>query len=233
MSNSEKETILSFNKSVYKIGEGLISNKFTLDDVGDYVPGLLHINSRIDLRMTNLSNTTAKWSGYTKQEIVTMGHEYLERHLEPNTWEITAKKFLDFAIANDSSKIHSDLVFYRMDKKQDYEPLFTNFRILPNRDSILSITTPLGHFGMTEKKLGRIIEQDRFFKKHFDKFATLTNREVEILTLLANGNTNNDVSNQLFISSNTVRTHRNRIYHKLEIKHFRDIIRYAQAFDLI
>ena len=45
----------------------------------------------------------------------------------------------------------------------------------------------------------------------------LSKREKEILDLLANGNSNKDIANALFISEKTVRTHLHNIFRKLDI----------------
>jgi two-component system response regulator DegU len=47
------------------------------------------------------------------------------------------------------------------------------------------------------------------------KAETLTAREVEVLQLLAFGHTNKDIAQQLFISSDTVKTHLEHIFEKL------------------
>jgi DNA-binding NarL/FixJ family response regulator len=52
--------------------------------------------------------------------------------------------------------------------------------------------------------------------KHREKNAqSLTEREVEILQLLAFGHTNRDIAEKLFISPDTVKTHLEHIYQKL------------------
>ena len=50
-----------------------------------------------------------------------------------------------------------------------------------------------------------------------DRARLLTAREVEILRLMAAGNTSQDIANQLFIGLSTVRTHTQNILRKLEI----------------
>jgi len=42
----------------------------------------------------------------------------------------------------------------------------------------------------------------------------LTNREVEILSLIARGLTNPEIAEQLFLSNHTIKTHINRIFAK-------------------
>ena len=60
-----------------------------------------------------------------------------------------------------------------------------------------------------------------------DSYDTLTNREREVLHLLAEGKSNTEVAERLFISARTVEVHRANLMHKLHLKNQTDIIRYA------
>lgn len=55
----------------------------------------------------------------------------------------------------------------------------------------------------------------------------LTRRELEILKLIASGNTSNEIAKQLFISSLTVETHRRNLLQKLNLKNIAGLVRYA------
>lgn len=55
----------------------------------------------------------------------------------------------------------------------------------------------------------------------------LTRREMEILKLICNGFSSKDISEKLFISINTVETHRKRILLKLNAKNSVGIVKYA------
>jgi DNA-binding CsgD family transcriptional regulator len=70
-------------------------------------------------------------------------------------------------------------------------------------------------------------------KKNFRKFASLTKREKEILTLLALGYNSPSIAEELFISRYTVEQHRKNIKSKIEHKSFAELIRFAIAFDLL
>lgn len=61
----------------------------------------------------------------------------------------------------------------------------------------------------------------------------LTNRELEVMHLLAKGMTNREIAAQLFISPNTVQTHRSHIMEKLELNNRADLIRYAVQHNLL
>lgn len=60
-----------------------------------------------------------------------------------------------------------------------------------------------------------------------DKKAILTDREVEILKLIAAGMSNKEIGEKLFISHRTVDTHRTNLMKKLEVNNIAGLIRYA------
>ncbi len=55
----------------------------------------------------------------------------------------------------------------------------------------------------------------------------LTKREMEILKLICDGYSSKDISEKLFISINTVETHRKRILLKLNVKNSVGVVKYA------
>jgi len=57
----------------------------------------------------------------------------------------------------------------------------------------------------------------------------LSEREHEVLVLLARGFTNQEIAKQLFISVRTAETHRARIMHKLRLSTRAELVRYALA----
>jgi len=57
--------------------------------------------------------------------------------------------------------------------------------------------------------------------RHIDKSSSapvITRREKEVLELIANGFTNNEIAKQLFLSCTTVDTHRKNLLAKFEAK---------------
>jgi two-component system nitrate/nitrite response regulator NarL len=65
------------------------------------------------------------------------------------------------------------------------------------------------------------------------KEVPLTKREIEVLKLIASGYSNQEIANILYISYNTVDTHRKNIMHKLAIKNTAGLVRYAIEKGLI
>lgn len=59
---------------------------------------------------------------------------------------------------------------------------------------------------------------------------TLSNRELDVLYLIADEYTTNEIATRLFISKHTVLSHRKKIQQKLEVKNTAGIVR--RAFEL-
>jgi DNA-binding NarL/FixJ family response regulator len=64
-------------------------------------------------------------------------------------------------------------------------------------------------------------------------FASLSAREREVLTLLVQGHTNQEIAARLFLSVKTIETYRARIADKLGLRTRADLVRYALAIGLL
>ena len=60
-----------------------------------------------------------------------------------------------------------------------------------------------------------------------DRYETLSDREREIFQLIAEGHSNKDIAEQLFLSPNTVETHRAHIMEKLDVHSTTELVLYA------
>ncbi|MBN1301905.1 MAG: response regulator transcription factor [Melioribacteraceae bacterium] len=76
-------------------------------------------------------------------------------------------------------------------------------------------------------------ERESRIPRNIDSDKVLTKREVEIVKLIAEGNTYQQISEKLFISQYTVINHRQNISHKLGLKSNMAIVQYAQKMGLI
>lgn len=79
----------------------------------------------------------------------------------------------------------------------------------------------------------QISDLHQFRKKEQDRFKELTDREIEVLMLVAEGKKSPAIARQLNISRSTVQNHRARVRHKLNIRNQTEYIKYALAYDLI
>lgn len=68
---------------------------------------------------------------------------------------------------------------------------------------------------------------------HAGELPKLTKRETEVLSYIADGYTNNDIAEKLFISPSTVDTHRKNLLAKLKVNNTASLIRLAIKAGLI
>jgi len=61
----------------------------------------------------------------------------------------------------------------------------------------------------------------------------ITRRELEILELMASGLSNREISERLFVSENTVKTHSSRLFDKLSAKRRTQAVQLGKEFGLI
>ncbi len=76
-------------------------------------------------------------------------------------------------------------------------------------------------------------EASQTLRKSDEAAVVLTRREKEVLELIAEGMTNNEIAQQLFISTGTVDTHRKNLLAKMEAKNTASLIRIATQLHFI
>lgn len=77
--------------------------------------------------------------------------------------------------------------------------------------------TPKTNTVIVERQV--LVRTDRFVVNQAEvSRLRLSNRELEVLQLMADGLSNLQIADRLFISLNTIKTHSSRIFEKLEVK---------------
>ncbi|MBF04741.1 MAG: helix-turn-helix transcriptional regulator [Flavobacterium sp.] len=86
-----------------------------------------------------------------------------------------------------------------------------------------------------------IVEKEVFIPKRKDFIMNqalieqleLSKRELEILHLMAQGNSNQEIANSIFVSLSTVKTHNQNIFEKLEVKRRTQAVEKAKRLQII
>ncbi len=95
-----------------------------------------------------------------------------------------------------------------------------------------------GEFYMDSKISHSVVKSILMSKKKGDMirntaYNTLTAREQEVMTLIAEGLTTKEIADKLFISQKTVENHRANIFSKLNVHSVMELVRYAARHGLI
>lgn len=89
-----------------------------------------------------------------------------------------------------------------------------------------------GDIYLSEKMSSRLMEQVGKQGKWDVPVSALSDREIEVLTLLARGYGAREIADKLYLSVKTIESHRERIKEKLNLKNATELLRYAIQFVL-
>ncbi len=96
----------------------------------------------------------------------------------------------------------------------------------------LKLSKPKIETKIVEKHIFKIKDEFVFNAAAFDELG-LSKREVEVLQLMANGLSNQEIADKLFVSLNTIKTHISRLFEKMEVKRRTQAIEIAKKLSLI
>jgi DNA-binding NarL/FixJ family response regulator len=90
-----------------------------------------------------------------------------------------------------------------------------------------------GHIYLSEKMSTRLVDQLVATPQNSPPLgAELSDRELEVLTLIGRGQSTREIADKLFLSVKTIEAHRERIKDKLKLKNGTELLRYAMQYTL-
>ena len=202
----------------------------TLDELAELVPGYIHLNDKYTFGIKYYSNNALEIFNKSMSEIQSLGRKHIDMISDEKSKQIFNTTLIDYSLNGNPLKTFSFIQRLRENPKAKFNLYYTTSRHYKDGDNLLSYTQPLGELN-GQSYLNNIIEQSyTFFNKNFRLFDLLTLREREILRLVANGDSNKTISDKLYISFQTVKTHRKNICRKLETGKLIELIKYAHVF---
>ena len=99
-----------------------------------------------------------------------------------------------------------------------------------NGKAVFEFREQSSKFDSTINSFKAIIEQNNFMRNNVEKYSSLTRREKEVLKFLIKGYTNKQISDKIHVSHHTIRTHRNRIWKKLDVTQVAECLSYQFFF---
>ena len=117
------------------------------------------------------------------------------------------------------------------DIKDQNQNLAITFKgIDDNGEVVFELREKATNFDGTINLFKTILEQNLFVRNNGEKYYSLTPREKETLKFIIQGYTNKQISEKMYVSCNTIRTHRNRIWKKLNVTQVSECLRYQYFF---
>lgn len=230
---TEKESILTQIQNLYLLDRLLKRESLAFYEVADELPGLFHANYKKDLSILYINREGEKFTHFTTEEMREMGYEYFDKYTHPDTLKHVFPRFIEFYERANDDNMHVEFQQIQDLANGGYDTLFTVTKPYKEQDLLLTSSVSVKDLNWVSAKVERIFEEDIFVKKNFCLFQQLTNREIEVLSLIGSGFTNKVISEKLFLSIETIKQHRKMIKRKTECRNTVELVKFAQAFDLI
>ncbi|HAS44912.1 MAG TPA: helix-turn-helix transcriptional regulator [Microscillaceae bacterium] len=232
---NEKEIIEALERQAFLFEQQIVLGKVKVKDIEEMLPHTvtLGIHDLDNIRPTYYSKRLFELYAVTREMFGEDPFLAAKKVTFPGDFDKSAR-LLAAHLTSDRKQLPISFVQrLKVSDDQDFEGIFTVTNRIQHSPELVSIGFKLSELGIVGNKMNRLFEETLYVRENYQKFTQLTTREIEIITLLALGYQNNEIADQLFISKATVEQHRKNLKKKLEIKRFVDLIRFAQAFDLI
>lgn len=171
-------------------------------------------------------------------EIQALGGEYVHAFFNPEDADDYVPVIVGLMEKGDENEVISFFQQVRASKSDPWMWYLTSTKIFHKNKSgepthLINFACPVDPAHNVNTKVDRLLEENRYIKDHFLKYVKLTKREKEIVQLLAKGVRTPEIAGQLFLSPATIDQHRKNIKSKLETKTLPELVKFAQAFDLV
>ncbi|KAA9345701.1 LuxR C-terminal-related transcriptional regulator [Adhaeribacter soli] len=209
-----------------------------IEAIANELPGVIIIHNNLDLSVVYMSERGTEILGFTVEELKNLGVEYHDRFFNPEESKHFVPKIMELLQRNDRQEWICYFQQVRPSEDHKWTWYASSTKILMHDDDgrpVLNITIalPLDTSHHLTTKVERLQKENDFLRNNYSKFATLSNRERDVLKLTALGKSSNEIADILFISTATVDTHRKHFKKKLSVSSSYEISQYAMAFDLI
>lgn len=230
MKLNEKELLQLSNQMLSLVEKLLKCNIYDIDEIGNWLPSAIQLNSTDGKFISYMNQKGCSYFDKSLSDLQNMGNNYIDSYIHPYTLKLNTylKKGLD------KNKVVTYLDPVRPQISDGFK-LFLKSKKLYSLDTsyFISISYPANSLEKTAHSFYPLVREHHFFNKNFSKFGLLSPREIEIIKLLIIGYGNIQIADNLGLSRQTVEQHRKNINRKLETKSYFQLLKFAQAFDLI
>lgn len=197
-----------------------------------------------------ISSTFEDLLGWDLEEAAKPGHEYIDSRMHPDDYDRLNKAASGFfeLIMNVKKEDRANMEHYKMvmdyrtkGKNGSYVRVIEQHKVLEidqDDNFWLSLSTldispdqdieSISRYRLVNSKTGELYHLPKVSHE-----SNLSLREQEVLQLLGKGLISKQIADQLFISINTVNTHRQRILEKLEVSNTAEAVQHARHLGLV
>jgi DNA-binding CsgD family transcriptional regulator len=210
-----------------------------IEAIEHLLPSVIIIHHTKDSSIIWMSKNGLNLLGISLIELQSLNYaDYNRRFFNEEDFKDYGPKLFKLIEQNNLNNAVSFLQQVRINGDIDFTWHISNSKILMRDDNgepllMITFSFPTTFINYLNSKAEKILEENNFLRKNANRFAKLSSREIEVLKHFAKGESAIDCGRAMFISPQTVETHRKNIRKKLDTKSFYELTQYARSFDLI
>ena len=227
-------------QKLFQIERNLSKDSFDVADISEVIPASIMVHSLsegVPQQIVYMNTWGCHHLGVELEELNALRAQYYEEFFVQEDLEDIYPKLFRYCNEGDHTAQLNFFQRVKLYKADKHRWFYTVCKLLEKNDAdqqrLVMLSTPIDGVGVLMEKVKRVLDENEYITRNYKKFALLTKREKEILTLLSIGKSSVEIADQLFISKETVATHRKNIIRKLEVKSFAELLHFALAFDLV
>lgn len=206
--------------------------------IADSLPVVTIVHQLEPLVVNYMSPNGLKILGFSMPEITAMGEAYVDAFFNPEDMVDLKPRIYELIASADDEKIVSYFHQVRPSPNHDWKWYLGTTKVFMRDETgrpthIINTVSPVDPLHHVTNKVNRLLEENNFLRHNQKVFTSLGKREKEMLKYMALGYSTAEMAARLFISEQTVNTHRRNIKAKLNAESNYDIVKFAQSFDLI
>lgn len=201
----------------------------------DHIPGVVIIHRITDLSVVYISKQGEEVLGTSLDELVKIGSEWHNIFFNAEESKEYVPQIIGLLERNNINETLS--LFQQVKTCKGWQWYHTSMKIFIRDESgqpllSIAVASPLDPSHDISIKVSRLLEENKFLRENAQKFQMLTSREKTIIKLIASGLNSRDIAEKLFLSVNTVETHRKNIRKKLEVDSSHRFGEFVRAFNV-
>jgi DNA-binding CsgD family transcriptional regulator len=209
-----------------------------LEAIADKLPVVVIVLEMNPMVVKYMSPNGLDILGFSLEKIQELGEGYYDAFFNPEDLADYKPKIIELINSADDKKFVNYFEQVRSSPEHDWKWYLSSAKVFMRNENrqpthIIVTASPIDPLHHLTGKVNRLHEENNFLRRNQRIFDFLTKREKEILKLMAIGDSSVEIAGKLNISEQTAATHRRNIKAKLKAESNYDVVKFAQAFDLI
>ncbi len=224
--HTEKENLIFNHYFVNKIKQLYHQDTQKFEDVIEVLPFHYSINVVKGFDYLAMSNRTSEYLNVENQAIIEKGFSGITQHLiEPVNLQYQLRVLEAYKALGYTDK---SVNYFQYVKPWDGDKYrwFLTHKFFLSEERFFNFYYELPELGAVGKVLQDMLGEKPISIAEYESFLSLTNKEMAVVELIHQGLSTGEIAEKLFVSENTIRTHRKNIWQKLGIKNARELSRF-------